>query len=904
MDLKPDIIMLCESWCNANTNIAGLGINGYELLTDLRKDRKDTANGIGGGLIVYARDGLVILPCDQVIEFNQYCKFKISDRGDSYYIYLVYRPPAAGRASKDRLCELLRTAEKNSIFVGDFNLPGVDWSTGEANGEDDIVMQEVQENNFSQMVDFKTHIKGGCLDLVITNMPEKVSNVSEAGRLGKSDHVIIQFDLEISSRGGGEKKLVKNWRRADWEKIRRGLEATVWPTTEDRATAEEAWQQMRDVIDGLVKDNVPEVAYKQKKTDWMTSDVLRELRKKRRLWKKAKNGGSMEEYELAAKKVKNLIRSAKRSMEKKLANKKDGNKKPFYNYVKRKTKSRAGIGPITKDNGELATEDREVAEELNRYFSSVFTREDTTNVPAPPPMVTRTRLTRSFITTEKVRRKIRQLKAHSAAGPDGISPKFLQQCSDQLAPVLAMIFRKSVNNGQVPEEWRTATVVPIYKKGAKSAAGNYRPVSLTCVSCKVLESILKDDIMEHLSRNKLIKSSQHGFVKGKSCTTNLLEFLDKITEAADRGIATDVVYLDFAKAFDKVPTERLLKKLEAHGIGGKVGSWIRAWLADRKQRVCVNGKQSGWRKVLSGVPQGSVLGPVLFLIFINDLDQEATVRQIVKKFADDTKIAQCIEKPEDAAELQESLDRMSAWAVKWGMEFNVAKCHVMHIGRNNPEHVYLMGGTQLGKTAEERDVGVTITSNLKPRQQCRKAAQTASAVLGQITRAFHYRDSKVFLGLYKQYVRPHLEFAVAAWSPWTQEDLETLEKVQKRAVKAVSGLRSQSYEDRLAELKLPSLRERRKEIDMVQTYKLVNDAGSEQFFRRADERRVTRATTGTDNLVKGRSNHEFRANFFSSRVIEDWNNLPNAVKEATSAERFKRQYRRHQVGTVAPAREG
>ena len=129
----------------------------------------------------------------------------------------------------------------------------------------------------------------------------------------------------------------------------------------------------------------------------------------------------------------------------------------------------------------------------------------------------------------------------------------------------------------------------------------------------------------------------------------MLEFLDKITEAADRGIATDVVYLDFAKAFDKVPTERLLKKLEAHGIGGKVGSWIRAWLADRKQRVCVNGKQSGWRKVLSGVPQGSVLGPVLFLIFINDLDQEATVRQIVKKFADDTKIAQCIEKPEDAA---------------------------------------------------------------------------------------------------------------------------------------------------------------------------------------------------------------------------------------------------------------
>ena len=273
----------------------------------------------------------------------------------------------------------------------------------------------------------------------------------------------------------------------------------------------------------------------------------------------------------------------------------------------------------------------------------------------------------------------------------------------------------------------------------------------------------------------------------------------------------------------------------------------------------------------------------------------------MKKFADDTKIAQLIEKPEDAAELQRSLDRLSAWATKWQMEFNVTKCHVMHVGRNNLEHVYVMGGAQLGKTAEERDIGVAITSNLKPRQQCRKAARTASAVLGKIIRAFHYRDSKVFLNLYKQYVRPHLEFAVAAWSPWTQEDMETLEKVQKRAVKAVSGLRSQAYEDRLAELKLPSLRERRKEIDMIQTFKLVNDESSEQFFLRTDGRRATRATTGTDNLVKGRSNHEYRANFFSTRVIDDWNKLPNKVKEAATAENFKRQYRRHLEGTVAPA---
>ena len=212
-------------------------------------------------------------------------------------------------------------------------------------------------------------------------------------------------------------------------------------------------------------------------------------------------------------------------------------------------------------------------------------------------------------------------------------------------------------------------------------------------------------------------------MKGKSCSTNLLEFLDKITEATDKGTATDVIYLDFAKAFDKVPTERLLRKVESHGICGRMGTWIRAWLTDRKQRVSVNGKLSGWKKVLSGVPQGSVLGPVLFLLFINDLDMEATEKQIIKKFADDTKIAQFIESPGDAAELQDTLNRLCAWADRWGMQFNTAKCHVMHIGRNNPRNVYSMNGVQLAETTEERDIGVTVSCNLKPAQQCRKAAQ-------------------------------------------------------------------------------------------------------------------------------------------------------------------------------------
>ena len=240
------------------------------------------------------------------------------------------------------------------------------------------------------------------------------------------------------------------------------------------------------------------------------------------------------------------------------------------------------------------------------------------------------------------------------------------------------------------------------------------------------------------------------------------------------------------------------------------------------------------------------------------------------------------------------------------MEFNVAKCHVMHVGRTNPGHNYTMNGTALGNTDEERDIGVIVSSSLKPSKQCKKSAQVASTVLGQILRAFHYRDRHIFLSLYVQYVRPHLEFAVAAWAPWTKEDIECLERVQRRAVRAMSGLKGQTYEEKLQELKLSSLAERRKEIDMTEVFRRLSDqdSDSEPILERATGRRATRAASGKDALLKKRSFHEFRSNFFSSRVVDSWNNLPDSVKGATNVSSFKCLYRRHLESTVAPAREG
>jgi hypothetical protein len=222
----------------------------------------------------------------------------------------------------------------------------------------------------------------------------------------------------------------------------------------------------------------------------------------------------------------------------------------------------------------------------------------------------------------------------------------------------------SLSEGIVPEDWRKANVTPIFKKGRKTDPENYRPVSLTSVSCRLMEGIIKDQVVKHLEKNKLIRQTQHSIMRGRSCTSNLLVFLEKITAEIDKGGAMDVIYLDFSKAFDTVPHERLKKKLQVHGISGNLLKWIAAWLMDRKQRVVLNGKESTWEAVLSGVHQGSVLGPLLFLIFINDLDLAVSLQELLLKFADDTKLAGIVKDEADRMRLQAALDNLLQWSEK------------------------------------------------------------------------------------------------------------------------------------------------------------------------------------------------------------------------------------------------
>ena len=395
------------------------------------------------------------------------------------------------------------------------------------------------------------------------------------------------------------------------------------------------------------------------------------------------------------------------------------NTKPFWSYTKSKRQDNIGIAPL-KNKGNLLTDAKSKANILLKQFISVFTRSTDSTKPKVGTFENILPISQISIDNNGVLKLLKRLDVHKAMGPDCIPNIVLKNCADEILQGLCTIFQHSLNTGTLPSDWRNANITPVFKKGDRHLAENYRPVSLTSVPCKILKHIICSHMLKHFEKHKILTTLNHGFRSGYSTETQLLVTMHDLLQANDARVQVDIAILDFSKAFDTVPHGKLLHKLDAYGIRGSLHKWLSSFLQDRQMRVVVEGEHSESAPVESGVPQGTVLGPLMFLCHINDLPD--TVKSQVRLFADDCLLYRQIKNQNDHLILQNDLNELEKWAAKWGMRFNAKKCYILSIRQKSSSWFdsYLSNRFQQvhisGKLSESKEIkaGVPHGSVLGP----------------------------------------------------------------------------------------------------------------------------------------------------------------------------------------------
>ena len=919
--------LLTETWLRDQVD-AELHINGYNLFRVDRSRKKKRRGRNSGGVAAYVNSEIAV---DVILEYScgvieALCMHMATL---NLVVCVTYRQPddlvGGNRSTEDEfnafvgkiteVVSTLPTPTPNIVLAGDFNLPHASWPSGTpkqgASRAEKAMIQSLtalsEQHFLTQINEQPSHQAGNILDLILTNCPDNFIALEMTPSAPISSHHLVSCTTLFSSaQTKGVRWTSKNKfdtvnmfsDETNWDEIRSALRTTSWTEELQGLATSEMLKLITDKCASLAQRCAPK-RRERGKGSFIPRHRRILMRKRTRLRKtfhaqsnptrKAKTKAKLVNNE---RELQESYKSQEVYDEAKAVSKIKTNSKYFFSYAKRKAKIHTPVGPLKDSMGEIINTPAEMANTLSQQYKSAFSNPvvmslNTSNIPTPS-------IEDITFSEADIVGAIDEVSNNAAPGPDGFPAIMLKNCKHELAKPLYLLWRKSLDSGEVPDELKLSNIIPIHKGGNKQAAKNYRPVALTSHLVKVFEKVLRNSLVRFIEENGLMNPNQHGFRAGRSCLSQLLQHQDKITQLLEEGCNVDVVYLDFSRAFDKLDIDITLQKIHDMGITGKLFRWLQAFLTGRKQFVLVQGEKSEEVSVVSGVPQGSVIGPLMFLILLKYIDAGTRFSHIAS-FADDTRVLSGVSNTDDVKNLQDDLQKIYDWAHNNNARFNQEKFEALRYGPNDvlkQSTVYLSGeGTPINCSQHVKDLGVTLSHDASFTEHITNTTRSANLKCGWILRTFKTRDRMPLLTLWKSLIAPVLDYCCPLWSPNSPGLIQSLESVQSSFFNKITGMASLDYWEQLKALKMFSLQRRRERYICIYVWKVLEGLVPNFGLRFSHNNRRGRSCTMPAIVRAGSQRYQtIRSNSMGVMGPRLFNHLPS---RGCSVDTFKRALDKH-----------
>lgn len=896
-----DCLMFTETWLSAEISNGLLDPeNKYTLI------RCDRGTGKGGGVCVFIRKhlrvstvnlcapGTLELLCFDIHGSSRRCRF-----------FVAYCPPASSSVYKNNIyCQksymkdILKCIERNcdisepTYVMGDFNTPDFQLSRKPKLSQSKILYDFCMENSFVECVKENTRERSN-LDLLMTNAEETVSKIQVTAPLANSDHSTVEFMITLSdavtdSEEDNRSKKVYHWKKGDYSGLCQYLNQINWcEILYTNFTPDDIWYVFTSLLNEGIDLFIPHSMSTSngsgiKHIKSYPRRIRALIARKRCLWRQHKHHPFDDSltirYKEVSKECRNAIRAYEVTREQRLIE--ANNSGCFYRFMNRRLGNSTGVGPLRDKNGKFHFKGHDKAQLLNDTFGCSNVTDDGNQPQFPRRVSSDVTLENVDLSPQTLKRLVRKIRPKLSLDPEGYPSYLLKNAIDALAEPLSLIYNSFSSVAKIPSSWKLAIITPIFKKGLSSDPSNYRPVSLTSNFGKLMERAVVVSTLKYLNDNKLLSDCQHGFLSKRSTFTNLLESVDDWTLALERNLGQAVAYIDFTRAFDSVSHEKLLLKLQSYGFGGTLLQWIKDFLSDRKHCTRVGDALSDYVPIISGVIQGSCLGPLLFLIYINDLPEIFDQSLTVKLYADDVKIYSVIGSCADCNNFQMNLTKLFSWSALWQLSISYSKCSIVHVAAprwfaaNEYRLTYELGNNTLRNQVSVKDLGITIDQSLKFSEHITNICKAAHSRANLIVRCFASGDRASMLKAFKVYVRPIVEYNSSIWSPTLMKYIDMIERVQRKFTKRLPGMKNKTYFQRMSALDIESLEIRRIRTDLITVYKIIFGHINVNTTNLFHVRQSSGSRRHRFQLTMPVNKKAVRHSFLANRIIPVWNTLP------------------------------